>query len=318
VNLIATARKYRTALSHVKSAFSNHGARIALDELANQFKVWEWEAGSIKFTNGSLTSISDGTEYVDICRNAFLFENVYKKYKSCAQYREILEHCTYELGQEYLTMISGNKRILDNLKLITPTDMGSPFLYSYHGLGKASPTQIRYAKVLQDLLLLFGPLDSLIISEIGVGFGGQAIQIMSMHSGITYRLFDLEWPSLLSRKNIALAPQGRENTALISDWNSDVKSDLLISNYAFSELNRETQELYMCNIIANAKMGYVIFNHLHDSQSDSLTADEFASRIPGSQILDEVPLTFPGNVLVVWGHKMDAFLGEDIQLKALS
>ncbi len=316
MNLIASARKFRTTLSYVKNAYSNHGTEIALNELANQFKVWEWKAGSIDVTNRASTSISDGTEYVDICRNAFLSESVHKKYKSCAQYREILEHCSYELGQEYLTMISDNKRILNNLKLIAPSDTGSPFLYSYDGLGKVSPTQIRYAKVLQDLLLLFGPLDNLEISEIGVGFGGQAIHIMAMHSGVKYRLFDLEWPSLLSRKNIALAPQGRDNSALISDWNTNVQSDLLISNYAFSELNRETQELYMRNVIAKAKMGYAIFNHLHDAQSESFTADEFASRIPGSQVVDEVPLTFPGNVLVVWGHNINAISAREIRLEA--
>jgi hypothetical protein len=35
---------------------------------------------------------------------------------------------------------------------------------------------------------------------------------------------------------------------------------------------------------------------------DSMTAKELISRVPGSEIFEEIPLTFPGNVLVVWGH----------------
>lgn len=290
----------------MKSAFVTHGARIAFNELGNQFKVWDWSSNSSSLAGETLTSISDGTEYVEICKNAFLYELVHRKYKSCTQYRDILEHCSYDLGLEYLKLIQANQKVLSNLRLVCASDTGSPFLYSYKGLGKASPTQIRYAKVLQDLQFLFGPLDNFIISEIGVGFGGQATQILASHSGITYRLFDLEWPSLLSRKNIALSPQGEGNTILISDWKSTFPSDLLISNYAFSELTRDTQELYMKNIVETSKKGYVIFNHLHDSHSDSLTAIEFAGRLQGSQIFHEIPLTFPGNVLVVWGHNVSA------------
>ena len=86
--------------------------------------------------------------------------------------------------------------------------------------------------------------------------------------------------------------------------NSDLGSrDLLISNYSFSELTRGVQETYMELIIENSARGYVTFNHITPPEWGSLSAQEFANRIPGAEILEEIPLTYAKNVLVVWGHQ---------------
>lgn len=294
----------------MKYSLGNFGLRVSFDELLNQFKQWEWKRNTTNSLANTGTSLSDGTEYVDICRDAFLSDSVFKKYKACIQYREILEHCTYELGLEYLLFIRNNEQVMTNLADVNHRESGNPFRYFYPGIGRVSPTQIRYAKVFQDLTHLFGSLETMQISEIGVGFGGQASQILNAYSNLTYRLFDLEWPALLSRKNIGLATKKSNNSVVIADWELASQSDLLISNYAFSELTRVTQDIYVKNVIKNSKRGYIIFNHLHDPNSDSYTADEFAASINGAQILKESPLTHPGNVLIVWGHKKES-LRED-------
>ncbi len=57
----------------------------------------------------------------------------------------------------------------------------------------------------------------------------------------------------------------------------------------------------MENIVFNSKRGYMLYNHIHERGTDSYTAREISSLIPGSIMLEENPLTFNGNVLVVWG-----------------
>jgi hypothetical protein len=80
-------------------------------------------------------------------------------------------------------------------------------------------------------------------------------------------------------------------------------SDLLISNYAFSELHREVQEMYWERVVRNSSRGYVTYNHIAPPEAKSLTASEFAARIPGARVLPEFPLTHPANVIVVWGMR---------------
>jgi hypothetical protein len=256
------------------------------------------------------SSISDGTDYVALCRLAVQDESIFEKFKSCQEYRGILEHCDFSQGKEYLRMLKGNMEMLLHLKNIARVDNGKPFTFHYKSIGLISPTQIRYAKVLQDLEILFGSLNKLSIAEIGVGYGGQAIQLLSRWSPTKYIVYDLEWPAKLMLKNLDRSSVELKIQPEIGSWQEYSSCDLIISNYAFSELFRDTQEVYFENVVKGSKAGYVIYNHLHPHPKNSMSAEEFASRIPGAIILKENPLTFPGNVLVVWGHLTDV----DLQL----
>lgn len=149
---------------------------------------------------------------------------------------------------------------------------------------------------------MFGSLDGFNIAEIGVGYGGQCVTLGKLFDMNNYELFDLE-PAL------GLANKYIQNTRLnISIGNHAApiklpnKCDLLISNYAFSELVRNLQDDYFTKIIQSSMRGYVIYNHISPPEFRSLTAKEFASKIPGAEIFREIPITHPENVLVVWGH----------------
>jgi hypothetical protein len=76
-------------------------------------------------------------------------------------------------------------------------------------------------------------------------------------------------------------------------------ADLFISNYAFSELNRKTQNLYLNEIILNSKRGFIIWN---DISEDGYSAEELINIIPGSKIRREEPLTARNNKLIIWGN----------------
>ena len=77
--------------------------------------------------------------------------------------------------------------------------------------------------------------------------------------------------------------------------------DLVISNYAFTELPRHIQEIYLEKVILNSRRGYIIYNDINPAEFKSYKKEELLKVIPGSRIIDEVPLTHPNNCVIVWG-----------------
>jgi hypothetical protein len=80
---------------------------------------------------------------------------------------------------------------------------------------------------------------------------------------------------------------------------------LFLSNFAFSELNKSTQDLYIENILKNSKRGFMLYNHIHENPETGYSALEILERIPGSSFFAEDPLTYVGNVIVAWGYDAD-------------
>jgi hypothetical protein len=77
--------------------------------------------------------------------------------------------------------------------------------------------------------------------------------------------------------------------------------DLVISNYAFSELPRSIQDVYLSKIILNSKKGYITFNEISPGYFNSYKREELIDIIPNSLIIEEKPLTHPKNCIIVWG-----------------
>jgi hypothetical protein len=82
-----------------------------------------------------------------------------------------------------------------------------------------------------------------------------------------------------------------------------MESDLVISNYAFSELRRPIQEAYLRKVLQPAKRGYITFNQIAPGNFQSYSAAELLQIIPGSKVFEERPLTHPNNCVIVWGHE---------------
>ena len=292
-------------LLHSSSLVAKFGPVWMVDSIRNRSNRWNWNSADNFDDLSGNSSLSDGTKYVAVCRAAVEDDKVYSKYKSCSDYREILEHVDFPLGLNYLRLLQ-NIEVSDSLKLIARSDGGSPAKFHYPNLGRISPTHLRYAKVTQDLKYLFGNLDNFTINEIGVGFGGQALHILNIYAVKKYNLLDLEWPAKLALKNLLKFNRELADTVKVAELDREIASDLLVSNYAFSELSRGVQDLYFRNIVSKAARGYIIYNFIHDEGANSLTAREFLELLPDdAEALEENPLTHPGNVLIVWGHKRD-------------
>lgn len=151
-------------------------------------------------------------------------------------------------------------------------------------MGRLSPTTLRFTKILADLEFFFGSLDGCVVSEIGVGYGGQANLITSRFDVSGYHLFDLSSVNALARRYLESFDK---NACVFHDWGpalEHLNSDLCISNYALSEMTRDAQETYFRCVIDNARSGYVLWNE-HGQRHGSMTLAQFIRRLGGPKSL---------------------------------
>ena len=201
------------------------------------------------------------TPYLNVCNYAANSDEFFKQFKSHPAYRHVLEHVSYEEGQQYLKEIDID--YLDKLEEVKENDsLGSPVIYEYPSVGEISPTTIRYIKNTSDIINKFGTsFDSIV--EIGGGYGGLCKVLSSFIKFEQYLLLDLEECNLLSRKYLS-----HFNLPTLSYRSEEIDEidenfDLLISNYAFSECHKEVQQDYIERFIKKSNNFYIMHNNFH-------------------------------------------------------
>lgn len=249
-------------------------------------------------------SLSDNQVYPQACIDASIDYTSFNSFKRNKSYNEILEHVTESQGHQYLEIISKNSDIMKKIDVFKENDkVGNPVLYDYPEIGLFSPTTLRYIKVLVDIEKLFkGFGQDNNICEIGVGYGGQCRIFDSYYSGINqYYLVDIQPVLLLTQRYL---DHYILNTQVIYRTSNELAKksyDMVISNYAFTELSRELQDKYLKTIILNSKRGYITYNEINPLSFNSYKAAELVSIIPNSKIIAEEPLTHSKNCIIVWG-----------------
>jgi hypothetical protein len=162
-------------------------------------------------------------------------------------------------------------------------------------------------KVASDLQKHFGDNIGKKIVEIGGGYGGQLLVNDRLFNISEYHLYDL--PPVLNLvckylESFILNCSYKLSTLNQSSGN-DV-FDLVISNYAFSELPSQLQRSYIKKIISKASKGYLTMNSgIGNSRptSSRLSINELRELLPAFDIVDENPITAPDNYIIVWGHR---------------
>jgi hypothetical protein len=254
-----------------------------------------------------VTSISDSDElgYLKSVKDAVANEDTLINFRADPEYQQVLEHVTVSLGEKYLDVITSKYNVQPEsvfAELYKLSEFGRPPVHDFSGIGPVSPTILRYVKVAYDLNELFGDLSKLRIGEIGVGFGGQAAVLNRLFGVKDFVAFDLPevlalCEIFLSRTDSGLKPKlvdGRKPTP--------TEVNLVVSNYAFSELARAVQDEYLENVILKAESGYITWNDLSSRNLDGYSLKELIRKIPGSKVLKEVPLSSKTNRLIVWGE----------------
>ena len=266
--------------------------------------------GKSKFST-TRKSDSDSTSYTDFVSAAVRDDKKLDRFRTAYSYRMILEHVDFQLGYEYLSRLTPTTIAfyLNDPTLKNLSKVGSPRVYYYPQLGWVSPTVIRYLYVNQRVLDLFSSKGVEKVGEIGIGFGGQfAITSKSMRL-TEYSMYDL--PVVLSLSEKTLGKANLLNGSFKQQSIDPVvpnSFDLVISNYAFSELPADVQRDYILKIFKNTSCGYLTMN---SGRSDvtgrslgKMSLAEITAAIPGCEILEEDPLTGPDNYIIVWGHQV--------------
>ena len=222
-------------------------------------------------------------------------------------YREILEHVTYTQGKSYLEQIQeySPQNYIELIEENKANDLfGNPYEYQYPGVGRVSPTTLRYISTAIDIFETIRLNKESVVAEIGVGYGGQAAILERMYGIRNYSAFDL--PSVIQLSNVYLNSVNSKFKFTSSGLSSDKNTtwDVVISNYAFSELHRDLQLNYIEHVIAKSKSGYMIMNsgrsNITGRSEGKLSLDEIRNYIPNLQVKEEVPLTGPDNYIIYW------------------
>ena len=251
---------------------------------------------------GGRVSLSDNNSYPAFCFAAAHDHRIFADFRTAPVYRMILEHVSEEHARVCIDELRKSPEVLSFMPEFRRNDeVGGPRLMNTGEYGLVSTTTLRYAKVIADLKQLFGSLDGQNVIEIGVGYGGQCRLIDSFWKLKSYCLVDLRPVLDLSQaflEKFSLRFQIR--FATMNELGAE-SPDLVISNYAFSELPRCIQDVYLEKIILRSPRGYITFNDINPDHYRSWRVDELCELIPGARILPEVPLTYEKNCLIVWG-----------------
>ena len=256
-------------------------------------------------------SESDNGRYVPFVEKATRDSKTFASFRRNPIYREILEHVDESTGNAYLKIILERRTIkIDDIRECQANDtIGDPFVYRYADIGLISPTTLRYIKVASDLRELFGSEIGPQIAEIGVGYGGQCRVLDGLSQLRHYHLFDLPPVLELASKYLeSFLMRGSYLKQTLNQFTGTPSFDLVISNYAFSELPVPLQEAYIEKVIKRSKKGYLTMNsgrsHLMSSNDriSKLTLERLVELLPRFEILEEEPLTGANNYIIVWGR----------------
>ena len=257
-------------------------------------------------TNLEDRSDSDNGRYLIAVRGALRSHARFRYFKRHPFYKSVLEHVSKDQGKEYLKIIleENPSFIEEKLDIFSKLDeLGSPKKYIYDQFGKISPTTLRYLKVASDLRKYFGDNLGKEITEIGCGYGGQLLVLDQLFCIDRYTMFDLlPVCELISQYVDTNILNSSYRTTTINQFTPQ-DFDLVISNYAFSELPLKLQMTYFRKVLSRAKKGYLTMNSGRGTtgSSDRLSLVELQNMIPDLEILEERPLTGPNNYIVIWG-----------------
>jgi hypothetical protein len=250
--------------------------------------------------------ISNNTEekYKIFCLDASSKDDVFNNFKTNNNYTPILEHVGMEEGEMYIKEFEPMETyILSNLEEIKKNDsIGNPLTYSYDKFGQISPTTLRYIKNCCDILQNFKGEKIENVVEIGGGYGGLCFVYDRIIGFKKYHIYDLPEVNELSKKYLSNFTDFSGGTSASTlDGGDQENYDLLISNYALSELSRNLQIEYIHRVLKKSKMFYLVFNQIGD-----LSLEEFLDLVPeyDTRIEEEHSsfLNYDGLNKIIYGH----------------
>lgn len=263
------------------------------------------------YSNVCGKSATQCSDYPQRCSEAARDNKKFMSWRRSPACIKILENVSYEQGLALEKIIKSNYSNFLPLceKICLEDKVGSPTSCKY-SIGTCSPTILRYLKIAGDLQKEFGDLTKLNIVEIGGGFGGQCKILNDVVGFANYTIIDLpECTPYIERylKHFAV-----KNFKVVdcTKINKPMQFDLIISNYAISEIDKHGQLNYIKNIVDLAPMGYIIYNYsISNPFVSSYTLQEFVACLSTDKrsikIEPETPQTAKtrDNFVIIWHPK---------------
>ena len=228
--------------------------------------------------------------YSQVCIEAVENDKIFNNFKKDPRYTAILEHVSIEQGKLYAEDILDYDIDSDLISSFKENDIvgGSSIFNFGEPFGRISPSTLRYIQNALDISYFFGEGELNKIVEIGGGYGGLCKTINCLCDFGEYHIYDMEAASKLQEKYLSYFEiDGKVIHHSEPDVLEDI--DLLISNYAYSELGEKLQDLYYNNIIKNSKKVYMILNKGQVSREVLLKRAEEHFDVTVDKVLDFWP-----------------------------
>ena len=257
-------------------------------------------------------SASDNGEYPELALKAALDPATFSVFRRHHKYTSILEHVSRKEGEQYLNIIREEYKMKDDeiFQILKPLmKVGNPKLLRVKGLSnKISTTGLRYLKIALDIKKITGSKIGNVV-EIGCGYGGQAIILDQLLQIESYTFYDLWQVNLLIKRfieNSNFSSKYTISTIREDSFNCRNSWDFCISNYAFSELPKAIQEIYINKIINKTRKGFMLMNSGVSGKFGNVinfSQKELLNKLKNASIHNEIPLTYVDNYLLTWGEE---------------
>lgn len=231
--------------------------------------------------------------YELICEQAYKNDDIFNEFKNNADYNNILEHVTYELGEKYYDNIKKyNFNDYFFNKFMENDNIGNPKKFLFDGK-LMSPSTLRYISTGCDIFEKL-EIENLSIVEIGGGYGGQCKIMHDLQEffGKKFKIYTIiDLPTVVKLQSKYLNKLKIEGVECINYYDIDklnTKYDVCISNYGFGELDKNIQDNYVNSVLQFCNGFYIIYNT--NNVNEFLLNNNFNS-------ISEVPKTGQYNML---------------------
>jgi len=271
------------------------------------YKIIEYLKSDFKLSRSS------NKKYPEYCKIASEDNEVFQNFRNNSSYTSVLEHVSPELSNEYYQALKNlnysDDYIYSICKILDQPGNPRKFKVS-NSISELTGSSLRYLYTGLDIKNKLNLNKIINVVEIGAGYGGQSVILDKILPIENYFYVDLqEVNQLIDRfvSNFNLNFNYTFNT-LEDKFDYDQEFDLVISNYAFSELPRNLQNLALNKIINNSKKGYMIINshglekNIFLKKYDFHTIDELKKLIPNLLTLEEYPQSHKNNKLLTFSR----------------
>ena len=271
------------------------------------YKIIEYLKSDFKLSRSS------NKRYPEYCKIASEDNEVFQNFRNNSSYTSVLEHVSPQLSKEYYQALKNLNYSDDYIYSICKIldQPGNPRKIKVsNSISELTGSSLRYLYTGLDIKNKLNLKKMINVVEIGAGYGGQSVILDKILPIENYFYVDLKEVNQLIDRFVGNFNVNFNYTfnSLEDKFDYDSEFDLVISNYAFSELPRNLQNLALNKIINNSKNGYMIINshglekNIFLKKYDFHTVDELKKLIPNLLILEEYPQSHKNNKLLTFSR----------------